>query len=70
MNVLAAAPSNSKFMRGETTLTVKLGPGFMGAVLKDECRPASKNISAKNIAAEPTKKPVLKQADAVDSEKH
>jgi hypothetical protein len=38
-------------------------------VLKDECGPAAKNSSMKNIAAEPTKKPVLKQADAVDSEK-
>jgi hypothetical protein len=67
-------PLELTVLRGETTLTVKLGPGFMGAMLKDECRAVSKNISAKdtstkNIAAEPTKKPVLRQADAADSEK-
>jgi eukaryotic-like serine/threonine-protein kinase len=58
-------PLELTVMRGETTLTLKLAPGFMGAVLKDECRPA-----AKSLAAEPAKKPVLKEAAAADSEKH
>jgi S1-C subfamily serine protease len=58
-------PSELRISRGDTTLSVTLSPGLLGATLKDDCRPV-----AKSVAADPAKVQPLKQAAAIGSERH